>query len=79
MIQYLRREAEKAKEIHNKKYWAKIKHLEERYKVEKEEKKTPPGMENLQKISVLNDELYEKIEKDRIQVPVIGDIELTPE
>ena len=79
VIQYLRQESERAKEIHKKKYWTKIHHLEERYRGEKEEKKIPPGMENLSHIAVFSEEAYEKIEKNRIQVPIIGEIELTEE
>ena len=79
MIQYLRQEADKAKEIHNKKYWIKIKHLEERYRIEKEEKRVPQGMENLSHLRVFSEELYEDIKTDKIEIPVIGDIELTPE
>ena len=66
VIQYLRQESERAKEIHKKKYWTKIHHLEERYRGEKEEKKIPPGMENLSHIAVFSEETYEKIEKNRI-------------
>ena len=79
VIQYLRQESEKEKEIHNRKYWAKIHHLEERYRKEKEEKKIPPGMENLSHLAVFDEEAYMKIERNRIQVPIIGEIELTEE
>ena len=56
VIQYLRQEAEKAKRIHNEKYWKKIKHLEERYRTENEEKKPPPGMEELSHLTVFSED-----------------------
>ena len=77
VIQYLRQEAEKAKEIQNKKYWKKIQHLEERYRIEKEEKTAPPGMEKLSHLTVFREEKYDEIRRDEIQVPIIGEIELT--
>ena len=79
VIQYLRQEAERAKEIQSKKYWEKIHHLEERYREEKEEEKIPAGMEKLSHLTVFSDERYDSIEKDEIQVPIIGEIELTEE
>ena len=77
--QYLRQEAERTKEIQNKKYWKKIQHIEDRYRIEKEEKTVPPGMEKLSHLTVFSEELFDKIQKDEIQVPKIGEIELTPE
>ena len=79
VVQYLRQEAEKAKRIQNDKYWKKIKHLENKYKIEKEEDKMPPGMEGLSHLKVFSEEEYKNIEKDKIEVPIIGDIEITPE
>ena len=79
VIQYLRQEAEKAKRIHNEKYWKKIKHLEEKYKMEREEKIVPPGMEELSQLTVFSENSYENIEKDTVEVPIIGDTEITPE
>ena len=79
IIQYLRQEAENAKEIQNRKYWNKIRHLEEKYRIEKDEEKIPAGMEKLSHLTVFSDERYEKIEKNEIEVPVIGEVELTAE
>ena len=77
VIQYLRHEAEKEKEIQNKKYWKKIQHLEERYRIEKEEETAPPGMEKLSHLSVFKEEKYNEIRRDEIQVPIMGEIEIT--
>ena len=55
-------------------------HLQEKYKETEEEKlQAPPGTENFNHLSAFSREKYANIEKDKVEVPIIGKIELSEE
>ena len=79
VIKFLRGEAERIKREQGEKNWRKLQHLNRKHKEEEEEKlaQAPPGMESLSHLSVFNNEKYDEIETDTVEVPKIGEIELT--
>ena len=77
LIENLRKEAQKAKEIQIRKYKKKKIHLEKKYKEEEQQEVIPTGMEHLMKLSVFRKEEFEKIEKGQVQVPKIGELILS--
>ena len=81
VIKFLRGEAERIKREQREKNWRKLQHLSKKHRENEEEKmaQAPPGMESLSHLSVFSEEKYENIETDRIEVPRIGEVELTEE
>ena len=80
IIGYLRGEAEEIRRIQEEKYREKVAHIEKRYRdTEIEELSAPENMKEYGHIRVFDEEKYEEIIKDRIEVPTIGEIELTEE
>ena len=81
VIKFLREEAGRIKKEQEGKNWRKLQHLTRKHKEEEEEKLTqaPPGMESLSHLSVFSQDKYDRIEKDTVEVPRIGEIELTRE
>ena len=80
IIQYLREEAAEVKRIQGEKNMKKIEHLEKKYReTGEEEMMAPQGMEEVSHLSVFHEEKFEKIEKDKIKVPRVGEILLSKE
>ena len=80
IIQYLRAEAAKVKREQEDKYEKKVKHLELKYRDEKENELDPPkSMEKFEHLKVFNKEEFDMIEKDEIKVPRIGEVILSKE
>ena len=80
IIGYLRGEAEEIRRIQEEKYREKVAHIEKRYRdTEMEKLMAPQNMSEYSHLRVFDEEKYEGITRDRIEVPTIGEIHLTEE
>ena len=82
IVEFLRREAWNTKQVNVKKYEQKIKELMKKYRKEEEDEeitRIPTGMERLTNLSIFSKEKYSKIKKDEVEVPIVGETELSDE
>ena len=77
LIKELRTEAERTRKEMAEKYRKKLKHLEEKYQEKETEERIPTDMEQLKELRIFRQEKFEEIETEEIEVPIIGEVELT--
>ena len=81
VIKYLREQARNVKNKQMDKNKKKLNHLDRKQKENEEDRLSmaPTGMENFSHLSVFSSIKYDGIEPDKIKVPKIGEIVLTPD
>ena len=77
LIKELRTEAERTRREMAEKYRKKLKHLEEKYQEKETEERIPTDMEQLKDLRIFRQEKFEEIETEEIEIPIIGEVELT--
>ena len=78
IIRYLRQEAGETKRAHKEKYESKVKHLEKVYRDRGEEElQIPPSMTHINHLSIFSQEKFCGIPKDELDVPRIGEVQLS--
>ena len=80
IINYLREQAAEMKRIQGEKYRSKVEHIENNYRdTQEEDLAAPESMKDFSHLSVFIEEKFDEIRMDKMEIPRIGEIQLSTE